>query len=59
MCGQDPFKCVMEVKPRRIKDCMSGCPKGLADVLDKALAWDQKDRYPNGRAFLNAMKKAL
>ncbi|HPO14078.1 MAG TPA: FHA domain-containing serine/threonine-protein kinase [Candidatus Hydrogenedentes bacterium] len=59
MRGQDPFKCVVEVKPRRVRECMSGCPKSLADVLDTALAWDEKDRYPNGRMFLNAMEKAL
>lgn len=59
MQGLDPFKCVVEVRPRRIKECMPGCPKALAEVLDRALAWNVKDRYSNGRAFLNAMEKAL
>jgi pSer/pThr/pTyr-binding forkhead associated (FHA) protein len=57
--GRDPFKCVLEEPPRRLKDYLGGCPKGLGMVMDRALAVDQKDRYENGRIFLQAMRKAL
>lgn len=57
--GRDPFKCVLEEPLRRIKDHLSGCPKGLGPVMDRALARDPKDRYANGREFLAAMRKAL
>jgi eukaryotic-like serine/threonine-protein kinase len=57
--GRDPFRCVLEETPRRIKDYLGGCPKGLSTVMDRALSVNQKDRYKNGRDFLDAMRKAL
>lgn len=57
--GRDPFKCVLENPPRRLKDHLSKCPKALSTVMDCALAVDPKDRHANGRGFLEAMKKAL
>jgi len=54
--GQEPFKSVVEEQPRRIADFMSDCPPGLSDVMDCALAYDEKERFKNGREFLDAMK---
>jgi serine/threonine protein kinase len=57
--GRDPFKCVLEERPRRLKDYLKGCPKELNAVMERALAVDPKDRYQNGRWFLDAMRRAL
>ena len=57
--GRDPFKCVLEEPLRRLKDHLRGCPKELGEVMDCALALNARDRYPDGREFLLAMKKAL
>lgn len=57
--GRDPFKCVLEEPPRRLRDCLSGCPKELGIVMDRALAVDPKARYDNGRMFRDAMRRAL
>ncbi len=57
--GHDPFKCVLEEPLRRLKDHLSGCPKELSNVMERALAVDPDTRYTNGREFLEAMRKAL
>ena len=57
--GRDPFRCVLEEPPLKIKDHLTRCPKKLSAVMDRALALDQIDRYINGREFLEAMKEAL
>ena len=57
--GQDPFKVVLEVRPRPFKELMPKCSEAFAEVMDTALAWDAKDRYQDGRAFLDAMKQVL
>jgi eukaryotic-like serine/threonine-protein kinase len=59
MLGRDPFKCVLEEPARRLKDCLPGCPAGLNEVMERALAPKPQDRYPNGREMLAAMKSAL
>jgi serine/threonine protein kinase len=57
--GRDPFRCVLEEPLRRLKDHLRGCPKKLSDVIDRALVIDPKERYTNGRKFLEAMRDAL
>ncbi len=57
--NRDPFRCVLEEPLRRLKDHLRGCPKRLSDVIDRALVIDPKDRYANGRKFLEAMREAL
>jgi hypothetical protein len=57
--GRDPFKVILEESPRSLKDYLSGCPKGLNNVMDRALAAKPEDRYANGREFLEAMRKVL
>jgi tRNA A-37 threonylcarbamoyl transferase component Bud32 len=57
--GRERFKCIIEEPVRHINDFLRGCPKGLSDVIDRALAVEAKDRYVNGREFLKAIKKVL
>ncbi len=57
--GRDPFRCVLEEPIRRLSDHMRACPKGVSQVIDRALAVNPKDRYENGREFLKAMRKVL
>jgi hypothetical protein len=59
MGGRDPFKCVLEGRPRSLKDYLPGCPKKLNKVIERALAQNPKDRYENGRKVLVTIKKAL
>lgn len=56
---QDPFKSVLEDYPRRIRDYLDNCPEGFSDVMDCALAYNEKERYANGREFLKAFKEII
>ncbi len=54
--GQEPFRSVVEEKPRRLQDFLSDCPQDFGDAMDRALAYDETERFQNGREFLNALK---
>jgi len=54
----EPIKIILESKVRPIRDHDRGIPKKLAAVIDRALALKPEDRYEDGTAMLNAMKKA-
>ncbi len=54
--GQEPFRSVVEDKPRRIQQFMSDCPPGFGEVMDQALAYDEAERFQNGREFLKALR---
>ncbi len=56
---QDPFKSVLEDYPRRIRDYLDNCPEGFSDVMDCALAYNEKERFANGREFLKAFKEII
>ena len=44
---------------RRIKNHLTGCPKSLSNVMDRALALEPKDRYQSDWEFLEAFREAL
>ena len=56
---QDPFKSVLEDHPRRIRDYLDNCPEGLSEIMDCALAYEEKERFANGREFLKAFKEII
>ena len=56
---QDPFKSVLEDHPRRIRDYLENCPEELSEVMDCALAYEEKERFRNGREFLEAFKEIV
>jgi eukaryotic-like serine/threonine-protein kinase len=53
--GQDPFRSVLEDQPRRLEEFLEDCPRGLDEVMNQALAYDEKDRFKDGGEFLAAM----
>lgn len=57
--GQDPFKSVLEEKPRNIGEYLEDCPEGFNEVMSRALAYDEKERFQNGREFLDAAKNVF
>lgn len=57
--GQDPFRSVLEDKPRRLEEFMEDCPQGLDEVMNQALAYDEKDRFKDGGEFLAALRNVL
>jgi serine/threonine-protein kinase len=42
-----------------LADVSSGVPEVVADVVDRALAFEKRDRWPNAQAMLNAVREAL
>jgi len=57
--GQDPFRIVLEEKPRRIGEFLEDCPQELDNVMAQALAYDEKDRFKDGSEFLAAMQNVF
>jgi serine/threonine protein kinase len=57
--GQSPIDAILkgDIVPIRERD--SGLPRKLAKTIDKALAPEVRNRYPEAGAFLKALKKAL
>lgn len=56
---QDPFKSVLEDHPRRIRDHLENCSEGFSEVMDCALSYEEKERFANGREFLEAFKEII
>ena len=57
--GRDPFRSVLEDKPRHIEEFMDDCPQGFDETMSRALAYDEKERFRNGREFLTEMRTIL
>ena len=57
--GQDPFRIVLEEKPRRIGEFLEDCPQELDNVMTQALAYDEKERFKDGSEFLAAMQNVF
>lgn len=57
--GQSPAEVVMRGQIVPIASRVPGIPRGVADVIDKALAPQAKDRYQNGGEFRDALRKVL
>ena len=57
--GKDPMEVILhgQIVPVAKRD--GGIPKALAQVLEKALSVNAKDRYQDAGAMLAAMKKAV
>lgn len=57
--GEDALKAALQASIKPIEKLNPEIPKTVAAVFGKALDRDQDERYPDGAAFLKAMKKAL
>lgn len=57
--GQSPAEAVMrnQIIPIRRRD--PGIPQNVADVIERALTSNAKDRYQTGAEFRDALKKVL
>jgi serine/threonine protein kinase len=52
----DVIRMLLEDQPVPIRDRRADVPQGLADILQKCLARDPADRYPNAREMRRALR---
>jgi hypothetical protein len=57
--GCDALALILQGDIPKIRTREASIPAGLAEVVDRALATDPRDRYADGGAFVKALEKAL
>jgi len=57
--GRDPYRVLLQEKPRMLSTYSTETPVELSEVIDRALELKPENRYLNGEEFLKAMKNAI
>lgn len=48
---------ITQGEPPRLNKCVSGLPRPLLDIVEKAMAQEKRDRYPTAKALADDLKR--
>ncbi len=57
--GASPVEVIMKGNVTPIRSLNNNIPKSIAEVIDRALVKDTKDRYQNAGEFKSALEKVM
>lgn len=55
--GMDPYQVILRGHAIPIRKRSRHVSRGVADVIDRSLAFEPQDRFPSAREFLNALRR--